>query len=129
MKGAYCLLVKIPDRIVVRVGALGDLPFTKGYYIYVGSAMNSIEKRVKRHLRERKLVHWHIDYLLKEEGVFVEKVFIKKSDNREECQVARRIKGHGKGVKGFGCSDCDCTSHLFKVEDYSFVKSFMEEFK
>ena len=64
MKGIYILLISIAGRISVSVGALGDKSFQKGLYVYVGSAQNNLEKRVKRHLRKVKRRFWHIDYLL-----------------------------------------------------------------
>ncbi|MBD3311877.1 DUF123 domain-containing protein [archaeon] len=128
MKGSYCLVINVSEKVVLRVGALGKLSF-KVCYIYVGSALNSIEKRVERHFSKDKNLHWHVDYLLGGEGVFLHKVFYKELDNKEECIVAGLVSNHVRGVEGFGCSDCSCNSHLFKVSDYTFVKEFMGELK
>ena len=38
----------------IRIGSLGKITFKKGFYAYVGSAMNNLEKRVQRHLRKKK---------------------------------------------------------------------------
>ena len=65
MKGTYCLIIELKKSIKTKIGALGKIEFMPGYYVYVGSAMNSIESRVKRHLADDKKLHWHIDYLLK----------------------------------------------------------------
>lgn len=119
-KGAYCLCIKIRSQIYVVVGALGRICFEEGRYVYVGSAMNGLEARIRRHLDTsrgtHKAIHWHVDYLLKEEGVDVESIHVQESNARTECSIADAVSGIGAPVKGFGCSDCRCLSHLFKVE-------------
>ena len=77
MKGCYCLTIHLKNTKKIKVGKLGKINFKNGYYAYVGSAMNSLESRLKRHLSE--------DFL----------------ETKTE------------GVKNFGCSDCDCESHLY----------------
>lgn len=91
----------------IEVGKLGSILFKKGTYIYVGSAPS--EKRLERHLREDKKLHWHIDYLL--EKALTTKIYIVKG---KECEVAQKIDL--PCIKGFGCSDCRCDSHLFYGE-------------
>jgi Uri superfamily endonuclease len=71
MKGIYVLVIKVTTLINLKVGALGKLVFPDGMYAYVGSAQNSIETRVKRHLRKEKSLFWHIDYLLANDSVAV----------------------------------------------------------
>jgi Uri superfamily endonuclease len=51
MKGSYILLLELTKSQNITVGRLGILLFLKGVYAYVGSALNGIEARVKRHLR------------------------------------------------------------------------------
>ena len=86
--------------------------FKKGYYIYVGSAMNSLIGRINRHLSDDKKMHWHIDYLLKSENANVKDVIFNISDEKIECQLACEIAKEGEEILGFGCSDCNCKSHL-----------------
>jgi Uri superfamily endonuclease len=44
MKGCYCLIIKLNNDRTVKIGKkLGKIEFKKGYYVYVGSAMNSLE--------------------------------------------------------------------------------------
>jgi len=117
VKGAYVLIISVSKDISVKVGALGSLNFEKGWYAYVGSAQNSLEKRIKRHLRKAKRKFWHIDYLLENEFVGVVKVFYKEAERSEECRIARKLSGMGIPVVHFGCSDCSCVSHLFMVKD------------
>jgi Uri superfamily endonuclease len=129
VKGVYVLVISVDENIEVDVGALGSIGFEEGLYAYVGSAQNSLEKRVKRHLRKAKRNFWHIDYLLDNEAVRVVKVFYKESDKAEECRIAEKLSEKGIAVKGFGCSDCGCVSHLFRVDDYGFLRDFMFEMR
>lgn len=101
------------------MGALGKIEFGKGTYAYVGSAQNGIEKRVARHLRREKRKFWHIDYLLAQEAVRIEKVLYKRAPRQEECRTAQTLSKPGNPVRGFGSSGCSCSSHLFKIEERS----------
>jgi Uri superfamily endonuclease len=111
MKGAYVLLIRLPASQVIRTGKLGRLRFQRGYYAYVGSALNGIESRILRHLRRNKKTHWHIDYLLKK-GMIVE-IHCIASGRREECRIAEKFQKRFTSVADFGCSDCKCPTHLF----------------
>ncbi len=117
MKGIYCLHLKIGKKIGMKVGSLGFVYFPKGNYIYVGSAQNSLEKRILRHFSKSKKIRWHIDYLLKSRWVKIKKVFYKIADKSEECKTATLLFKFGTAIKKFGCSDCKCFSHLFKIEN------------
>jgi Uri superfamily endonuclease len=129
VKGVYVLVVSVCKDIGVDVGALGHVFFEKGAYAYVGSAQNCLEKRVKRHLGKAKRKFWHIDYLLDSDAAKVEKAFLKQAEKAEECRIARKLSEKGVAVKNFGCSDCSCVSHLFKVKDYGFLRESMFEMK
>jgi len=125
MKGTYCLLLKL-KKSKIKIGSLGLINFEKGYYIYIGSALNNFEKRIQRHLKKSKKKHWHIDYLTTNKNIKIEKVFCKKSEKREECKVAKKIKKIGKPINNFGCSDCKCKSHLFKINKPTKILNFKE---
>ena len=56
MKGTYLLLINLNYNIDVQIGKLGKIHFLKGWYVYVGSAMNNLEARINRHLRSNKNV-------------------------------------------------------------------------
>ncbi|MBC7081753.1 MAG: GIY-YIG nuclease family protein [Thermoplasmatales archaeon] len=117
MKGTYILIIEIDKDKKIRVGKRG-IYFKKGYYAYVGSAMNSIEKRLERHLRKDKKKRWHIDYLI-EKGK-IKKIFYKESKIKEECDIAKKL-GVFEIIPKFGSSDCKCKSHLFynrKAENF-----------
>ena len=81
MKGSYVLLIELKENTNIKVGKLGKVFFKKGFYAYVGSALNGIEQRIQRHMRKDKKTHWHIDYLLKH--AVVREIFYKESDEKE----------------------------------------------
>lgn len=91
------------------------IEFDKGFYAYVGSAMGGLRGRINRHLRRKKCVRWHIDYLL-EKGR-VQEVIYAPTDERLECRFAERLECVFRSTPGFGSSDCRCPSHLFFCED------------
>ena len=125
MKGTYVLLIRVPENVEIRVGALGILRFDAGEYAYVGSAYGpgGIEARVKRHLRAEKKIRWHIDHLL--EHAEVDSVLIK------EC-----VDEGGRGnrmmecpyIPGFGSSDSPLPSHLFMCP-HSRVREIFPDFQ
>jgi len=126
LRGSYCLCVEVTEDVIATVGALGLLTFKKGSYVYVGSAMNSLEPRVKRHLRTSEglsgVTHWHIDYLLREPAAKIVRVYIGEGDEKRECLYAGRVAEHGEPVERFGCSDCRCVSHLYRVHGFDLLE-------
>ena len=110
MKGCYCLTIHLKNTKKIKVGKLGKINFKNGYYAYVGSAMNSLESRIKRHLSDEKKLHWHIDYLLKKAEITC---IIYNENKKVECELSKFLATKTEGVKNFGCSDCDCESHLY----------------
>jgi len=123
MKGSYILLIKLEEDKNIRIGKLGSIFFKKGYYAYIGSALNGINQRVNRHLKKNKKMHWHIDYLLKHSEII--KIYFKESKNKEECKISKSFINF-KQINGFGCSDCKCNSHLFFSSD---KKNLMQNLK
>jgi len=109
------LLLEVKKNIKSKIGSLGKIKFDKGNYVYVGSALNNLEKRINRHLKTRKKKFWHIDYLLENRNVKIKDIFYKKSAKKEECAIAKKLSRIGEGIKNFGSSDCSCKSHLFKI--------------
>ncbi len=117
-KGSYVLLMKLDKEKEIQIGRKGPASFPGGYYCYVGSAMNSIEKRVCRHLSSEKTKRWHIDWFLDHAVVMDVKRI--ESENKEECDVSREIGDISDGIpmKGFGSSDCRiCQAHLHFFEE------------
>ena len=114
-KGNYILLIEIPQEVFMKVGALGVLEFHQGFYAYCGSAMGGLGVRINRHLSRVKRVRWHIDYLI-EQGM-VRSVIYAPTNERFECQLAKRLGNVFHSFSGFGSSDCRCPGHLFFSEE------------
>ena len=115
-RGSYLLLLKLRRRRRVSVGRLGSIAFEKGYYIYVGSAMRNLSARIARHLRMRKRFHWHIDYL-RQVADSVTPLPI-RSCERLECRMGEALSSFLRpGPDGFGASDCNCPTHLFRSDE------------
>jgi Uri superfamily endonuclease len=115
-KGIYCLVLKNP-ACTVRVGALGILPFAAGWYCYIGSALGPGGlARLERHMRlaeqRDRQPKWHIDYLLTDSRFVVAYAVYAPTLDRLECRLAAALARGGTGIEKFGCSDCDCPSHL-----------------
>ncbi len=110
-KGSYLLILKLNTEESLKVGALGTLSFKPGYYIYTGSALNGLMHRIKRHFRKEKRLRWHIDYLtMVADEIFAIAI---PGDKRLECELANKLSEIFEGIKSFGCSDCNCETHLF----------------
>jgi Uri superfamily endonuclease len=115
--GAYLLILRLdaPERI--EVGALGPTHFPKGTYAYAGSALASLEPRVARHFSADKKPHWHIDRL-RASSRPVEALLL-RSEGDLECMINElvgRMEGAMPFAPGFGCSDCDCSTHLHLID-------------
>ena len=123
-KGAYILLQRLPARVRLEIGRLGEIDFPKGYYAYVGSALNNLEKRIARHRLIEKPRHWHIDYLRPHARWIAAWRF--ESRDRLECRLNNRLMNspEGRPVPRFGSSDCKCRSHLhyFREDPSRFIR-------
>lgn len=110
-RGLYLLVISINSDKTIRVGELGEKKFKRGHYVYVGSAMRTLSKRIARHSRKSKNMHWHIDYLIAE-AAKVTPVPIVTGDSLE-CELAAKLAEIADSrVKDFGSSDCRCAGHL-----------------
>ena len=125
-RGVYMLLIEIDKSISINIGSLGQVEFQKGYYVYIGSAMNSLSKRIARHRRKKKVKRWHIDYL-SAEAASINPVPINTGE-RMECELAKNVQEiTDSSVHRFGSSDCNCPSHLFyfatePLKNWLFIK-------
>jgi len=113
MKGIYCLFIHLQKDKHITVGRLGCLFFSQGFYIYVGSGLNNLEKRIQRHRKKDKKMHWHIDYFLQHATII--NVLTIETGDKLECSIARLLSliPSVQEIPHFGSSDCHCTSHLF----------------
>ena len=114
--GSYLLVLNLSADRYIPVGRLGVVFFRKGFYLYVGSARTNLKKRLERHLRKRKTLFWHIDYL-RDRADACMAVPIRSSRPLEHELAASIKKISDWSVSGFGSSDCDCGSHLFGMRE------------
>jgi Uri superfamily endonuclease len=113
--GIYTLILHLCGPQKIRIGSLGLLDFAAGFYAYTGSARGPGGlKRVNRHIQvltgEKKTRRWHIDYLLP--NTVFQEVVITRTVHDLECRIAGCIQETEHAVPKFGCTDCDCQSHL-----------------
>ena len=118
-KGTYVLFVTLRNETTVTAGALGPHTFSPGTYCYVGSAMAGLDQRLKRHLAHDKKLKWHIDYLTT--VCDSSEAWESYPDPVPECDLGRMAEGCGAvpEMDGFGCSDCGCRTHLFRISQES----------
>ncbi|WP_336329498.1 GIY-YIG nuclease family protein [Haloarcula sp. CGMCC 1.2071] len=121
--GTYTLVLERDTSGPITVGALGEQAFPAGWYAYTGSALGSGGfGRIDRHRAvaagDNDTRHWHIDYLLGDAATTVDRVITTEADI--ECAVAQQVdRPSAEGfdrIDAFGCSDCDCRSHLIYHE-------------
>jgi len=114
--GSYILIIRLNSDRHIEIGGLGVLLFRRGYYLYVGSAQTGMSGRIGRHLRKRRHVDRHIDYLRNEaDGI---KALPVRSSEHLECALVDKLGELSEwSIPGFGCSGCTCESHLVAVED------------
>jgi Uri superfamily endonuclease len=76
----------------------------------MGSAKRTLDARIARHVRRRRVPHWHIDDLLASANLRVVEVFHSPFG---ECALNRLTRGRIV-VPGFAASDCraGCGAHL-----------------
>ena len=111
--GFYQLVIRLRREREIRVGRHGRFRFPAGFYVYTGSAKRGLESRIARHLRTRKRMRWHVDYILPYGRILDVKRY---TTSESECELSRRVerlKGSRIVAAGFGSSDCRCSSHLF----------------
>lgn len=114
--GSYLLILRLKRKRNIYIGRLGKVLFRKGFYIYVGSAMVNLSKRMERHRHLRKLHHWHIDEL--RAAAQFHSVLGIRSSTRMECEIADALSRIAEwNIPGFGSSDCSCKTHLFGMKD------------
>ena len=125
--GCYLMIFRLEEDAVIKIGSLGEISFKKGFYIYVGSAKKNLSKRVERHKRLRKQMHWHIDYFRAKAKVHAALPFRTADDI--ECELAEEMKKISqRSIKRFGSSDCNCPSHLFAMEEDPLRSNLFHDF-
>ncbi|MCX5998491.1 MAG: GIY-YIG nuclease family protein [Chloroflexi bacterium] len=125
MKGSYVLIVELGESRQIVVGSLGRVSFNEGFYAYVGSARSGIEARIRHHLRPHNRPHWHIDYLLG--FALVRSIILCETEESLECNTAMALSRRFPAIPGFGCSDCQCLSHLFYANEAAGLENSVTE--
>ena len=125
MKGSYILVVYVSKDIYIKIGVLGNILFSEGYYLYTGSALgnsgsSTLSNRVTRHLSlMKKKLHWHIDYLLNNPFSILYCLYLIPTNQNYECIIANELLDISEGyIQKFGSSDCKCKSHLVYFKDF-----------
>ena len=115
-RGDYMIVMYLEQDADIEIGALGSKHFPHGYYVYTGSARKNMSARIARHQRKRKRMHWHIDYL-RQQCQVTAVIPIRTAADLEHnlAQAVDRIAPWH--IRGFGCTDCRCVSHLFGFHD------------
>ena len=150
--GVYVMVMHLDHDLDLEIGSKGMMHFKKGYYMYVGSAKANLTKRIERHKRKRKKMHWHLDYFrghcemiaavpIRTSGLPLESWSLIHEpypsmpsmpdpdiEVSVECALADAVGTIAEWeVPKFGSSDCDCTSHLFgMMENPIHNKAFMD---
>jgi sugar fermentation stimulation protein A len=122
--GCYLLQMNLGESVAVRVGALGEMSFAAGRYLYVGRALRALPARIARHRRREKRLRWHIDYFL---AVSVLEAIHVTTCTDEEA-IAFALLGHSdmEVIDGFGASDSRCSGHLFRLAMETNVDEIIE---
>jgi Uri superfamily endonuclease len=126
-RGTYVLVLTVHWESIIDVGRLGELVFAAGRWLYCGSALGpgGLAARVRHHSNFHENPRWHIDYLRL--AASLTEVWYARSSARLEHQWAgliAGIDGGERGIPGFGCSDCECPSHLFHAGRRSVFEDF-----
>ena len=130
--GAYLLTLRIDRCSKINIGALGGLEIRCGYYIYVGSGMSNLSTRIARHLRRRKKLRWHIDYLCDVADRI--QAFPVRSPWAIETEIATEVaRLYEPCLPGFGSSDSPLSTHLFFSETnpvaHEAFQSLLQQFR
>ena len=129
--GSYLLILENRSDEKIEIGHLGKVSFKKGYYVYIGSAMNGLDQRVKRHYRFRKNKRWHIDYICPEPMQIIKDFKIRRIDRLEDKIAKRVMLISDNYIPNFGSSDSAVDSHLFffkdsPLQDPRFIKTIFD---
>ena len=116
LPGTYALVLFNSSAATLHIGALGTVDFSRGYYVYIGSAFGSggLKGRLRHHAAPVKHPRWHVDYLRPQ--MTLTGVWCLLSEQKKEHYWARLwsdFPGATIPCTGFGTSDCTCKAHLF----------------
>lgn len=114
--GIYLLIMSLEeDNIVIETKSRRKFNFTKGYYVYVGSAMSGLRSRISRYFKKIEKKHWHIDYIIPYMKI-LKIICIFCNDKIFEKTLAQTLSKYLDGIEGFGSTDTKSKTHLFHNE-------------
>jgi len=117
--GTYVLVLRCAKTRAIRIGRLGTISLSPGYYVYVGSAFGpgGLRARIGHHRLRAQRPHWHIDYLRRYTSL--ESVWYCCGVGREHEWAVEigAMPGEAVVLRGFGRSDCGCATHLYWFEE------------
>jgi sugar fermentation stimulation protein A len=109
--GVYAAVFLLRRPIVLARPAPGGWRLAAGWYVYVGRAGRHLPRRLARHGRRAKPVHWHIDQL-STRAVMLGALAV-AGTGEDECRLAAAVAQRWPvAAPGFGSSDCRCPGHL-----------------
>ena len=121
--GSYVLLLRLEEPCEIAVGRRGRHRYSRGDYLYCGSALGGLAARLARHARREKRLHWHIDYLLAQAALHG--AWVMPGTTRLECLAQRALcRLGGLPLRGFGSSDCRCPGHLLFFAEAPSLREF-----
>jgi Uri superfamily endonuclease len=111
------LILEASQAARISVGRLGELHIEPGWYAYVGSAFGpgGVAARCGHHREIARRPHWHIDYL--RAVCELREIWFSHDPQRREhawAELLQGSRGSRQPFAGFGATDCDCGSHLFR---------------
>ena len=127
--GSYALILRAVSQQVIRIGQIGHLSVTPGFYVYVGSAFGpgGVRARLAHHARIAQAPHWHIDYLRRfarlEEAWYTHDPCPRE---HEWASAFGKLAGASQPLEGFGASGCQCRAHLFRFARKPSRRSFCQ---
>lgn len=131
-KGSYSIILKLNHDQKLKVGSLKTILLRKGFYVYNGSAYGSggLASRIKHHVKKRKRLHWHIDYVTTSDECKILRVITCKRKNLERSVSLEMLKGKDfVGIPKFGSTDDKIAkTHLFLIKANS-EKEALEKVK
>ncbi len=127
LPGTYILLIYLRRGELLSIGRLGSHRFSRGWYLYVGSAFGpgGVAARCNHHRRVSPRPRWHIDYL--RAAAPLRAIWFSHEPERLEhdwADVLGGVWGLSAPVEGFGTSDCGCSSHLFYAASRPNIRHF-----
>lgn len=119
--GAYALILKIEKNLKITTGIHGKVTVPGGWFLYAGRASRGLSKRLERHRKPQKLVHWHIDRLTTHRQVTIHDILVLPENPERECEIIRKCLDYPSTnvpIIRFGNSDCTegCPAHLVQLK-------------